>query len=536
MDTALPSDASAFPTEIYERIIICVDLTCVWSLPDCSENPLEPPKNLSIEAHRGRLSTLYACALACRAWFPASRFALYRDLVFLSTDRISFERLVQSLNANPWLGMLLHTLSVIDNHKTSGTSLPIPTSDCVGDISNTWPVILASKTSKLPRLHTLHLTLVDGLTRYPQYIRSMRTLNSVTTLSLAWRSSGSFADLFRLIAAFPNLRTLSLDAEHWIPMGSLTVLPPRRFPQLSQLTIVASPSLEHKLWGGLSYVLLQAVASSIKVLDIPVSCIPYDFPDLSMFSGHPIILSCLQTLRVRDDSYRSAWRDGVNWILRSGPVLKRLVMDLPPLRDSSTLEYQLPQHHSSMLACLATTIIASKITLLVTCNVPRNLILHALHDRPSRPWMPWGVGLWPWDPDEQFAEIKAVWSGSTEDLNRVHLTVPEPDNYGEVSYVPPKLELTPCPLERVGSYGPQRQEGPRAPGILTLDAELELRGAKDRCPQLQNFPPPNSPSLASLYTPPDRLRPLPLPELPPSRSPSPTLPSHSPWWPAALRS
>ncbi|KAI0325683.1 hypothetical protein GY45DRAFT_206594 [Cubamyces sp. BRFM 1775] len=263
---------SAFPTEIYERIIGWIgNLTQVWSLH---------AEKLSMEAYRIKLTTLYSCALTCRAWLPMSRVCLYHQPTFLSPNRIPFERLVQTLDAKPWLGNLINALAVIDNHKSTMDS-KVSDRDCAGDISHTWPVILSGRISSLPRLCTLHVTLADGLARHPQYIRSMRTIGSaVTTLSLEWYHSGSFADLFRLISAFPNLRTLMLAGGLWAPNGTRTAISSRHLPPLSRLTITNSQPYKDGVWKEITYRMLQAAADSIAIIELDPACVPYFTSDV----------------------------------------------------------------------------------------------------------------------------------------------------------------------------------------------------------------------------------------------------------------
>ncbi|KAI0653644.1 hypothetical protein C8Q70DRAFT_596665 [Cubamyces menziesii] len=261
---ALPS---TFPTEIYERII-------QWVSNRTQVRSIQAEK-LSLKAYLSRLSTLCSCALTCRAWLPTSRACLYHHLAFFSIDRISFERLVCSLNAKPWLGTLIVALAVIDNHKTTVDS-KVSNSERAGDISHTWPIILAGKISKLPHLHTLHLTFADGLARHAQYMTSLQRIGTtVTTLSFRWYYSGSFADLVRIISVFPNLRTLTLVGRLWTPKGNSSGIPLRRFPPLSKLAITNSQPYKDDMWKDITYKILRLTASSIDVLELDEACVPY---------------------------------------------------------------------------------------------------------------------------------------------------------------------------------------------------------------------------------------------------------------------
>ena len=179
---------SPLPTEIYEEIIEWVDAL---------ELRLFERKRLSVGQRRIRLSALHSCALTCRAWLPTSRACLYGHLIFISTDKAPLERLVQSLDANPWLRTLITRFDVIADANwfisdvcgsVTHASNPQPTST----ISHTWAFMLAGK---LPCLHSITVALSDGLARRPQFVRALQTFSIVSTLSLAWFESGSVADL-----------------------------------------------------------------------------------------------------------------------------------------------------------------------------------------------------------------------------------------------------------------------------------------------------------------------------------------------------
>ncbi|KAH9888571.1 hypothetical protein C8Q73DRAFT_190189 [Cubamyces lactineus] len=421
---------SAFPTEIYEEIISWVDHIQPWSLRYHEQ---------CITAYQLRRSTLYSCSLTCRAWLPTSRTCLYHHLIILSTARIPFERLVQSLDANPWLRALPEIISVIDTHGELATGPQRPESERVGDISHTWPVILASKIPKLPCLRTLRVTLVGGLSRHPQYVRSLRMFNSITALSLAWSFSGSLADLLRLITAFPNLRTLSLLATGWRPRARHNVVLPRQFPQLFHLAVRNPGCLGYDpVWRDVSRILLQAVASSIKILDTPFACIPRYLP-----SDMP----CLQLLYAQDASGYSAsrWRNILGRVLSSAPALKHVVIDtgtrvncLYPI--NALRENGLKRVADDFLFSLSMTPIITKSAQPLVDDIPRDSGTHAL--LPDRSYNP------------IFTPIKVIGTDWAEDLDKKAVVI-DLNNHAalEASDLPSEVMYYQLPL--VGSHGSQ---------------------------------------------------------------------------------
>ncbi|KAI0328096.1 hypothetical protein GY45DRAFT_1029069 [Cubamyces sp. BRFM 1775] len=220
-----PPSGSAFPTELYEEIIQEIGPNRIM-LPLAEEGELD---------RRTRLSTLCACALTCRAWLPTSRTYLYRQLTFIGTDKVALELLVRSLEANPWLRTLVHDLNVIDNDEEYTPGIVPPSTSSAWDISRTWALILAGK---LPCLRDIGLALARGLTCHPQFVRSLHAFTAVTSLSLAWKGSGTFQDLLKLLTAFSGLRRLLVYGAAWAPRGAKKlVLPRRRFPPLAVLTV-----------------------------------------------------------------------------------------------------------------------------------------------------------------------------------------------------------------------------------------------------------------------------------------------------------
>ncbi|KAI0653652.1 hypothetical protein C8Q70DRAFT_597016 [Cubamyces menziesii] len=216
---------STFPTELFEAIIQEVR-PCRLILP------LEQD---DFSEYRKRLYTLCSCARTCRAWAPTSRLCLYSRLIFISTEKKSFELLVRSLDGNPWLQTLVRGLSIIDND--DDYTPPIPRySTAAGSISHTWALMLMGK---LPRLQDIGFALARGLACHTHLSRALRTFSTVTSLSLAWKHSGSFEDLLKLILVFPALRNLMIHGSLWTPNGrrELHVPPRRHFPRLTALTI-----------------------------------------------------------------------------------------------------------------------------------------------------------------------------------------------------------------------------------------------------------------------------------------------------------
>ncbi|KAH9890696.1 hypothetical protein C8Q73DRAFT_793122 [Cubamyces lactineus] len=288
-----PTPVSAFPTEIYEQIVQEIGPNRIV-LPLMEDGVLD---------RRTRLSTLCACALTCRAWLPTSRTYLYRQLTFIGTEKAALELLVRSLEANPWLRTLVYDLNVIDNDAeyTPGMvtdqtlSIPEPTRD----ISRTWALILAGK---LPYVRDIGLALARGLTCHPQFVRSLHTFTAVASLSLAWKGSGTFQDLLKLLTAFSGLRRLLVYGASWAPRGARKlVLPRRRFPQLVVLTIETDGESKPGLWQRVSYGIIQAAGPTLKVLFLEETSIPYEPPADTdeMQLVQPGRLSSLETLHIQ---------------------------------------------------------------------------------------------------------------------------------------------------------------------------------------------------------------------------------------------
>ncbi|KAI0654722.1 hypothetical protein C8Q70DRAFT_467987 [Cubamyces menziesii] len=224
-----PASESAFPTEIYEQIIEEIGPNKIL-LPLLEEGVFD---------RRTRLSTLCACALTCRAWLPTSRTYLYRQLTFIGSENTALELLVRSLEANPWLRTLVHDLNVIDSDAEFTPGIIQPPSSVprepTRDISRTWALILAGK---LPYVRDMGLALARGLTCHPQFVRSLHTFTAVSSLSLAWKGSGTFQDLLKILTAFSGLRRLLMYGAAWTPRGAQKLVLPRdRFPPLVVLTI-----------------------------------------------------------------------------------------------------------------------------------------------------------------------------------------------------------------------------------------------------------------------------------------------------------
>ncbi|KAI0324806.1 hypothetical protein GY45DRAFT_332891 [Cubamyces sp. BRFM 1775] len=323
---------SRFPTEIHEEIIYWVHL-----LYDLS-------RRLSIEERQIRLLALCSCALTCRAWLPASRAYLYSNFTFFANDTASLDLLVRSLDANPWLQTLITRVNVYDqvtncNTTPASHTCPKPTPKPPGTISNTWAILLAGK---LPRLHTLNLAFADhGLARHPRLVRSLQTFSTVTALSLTWRSyssgPGTFADLLKNLAMFPNLQSASLTGLVCRRLGAASpVVRPRRFPALSKLLLLNGVLIERCMEREVTRMLLQTVAGSVRILGVGLSCIPHTSSDEQMalaqtlprlqvlhYFGSPTSLS----EHVQDLQYKHV----ADWAFRSAPLLEHLVFHFPAL-------------------------------------------------------------------------------------------------------------------------------------------------------------------------------------------------------------
>ncbi|KAI0325696.1 hypothetical protein GY45DRAFT_207723 [Cubamyces sp. BRFM 1775] len=254
---------STFPTEIFEEIILRFGPV----------HPYLPMEEDGIVERRTRLSTLCSCALTCRAWLPISRMCLYRDLTFISSEKASFELLVKSLEANPWLQTLVFGLAILDNDEDFTPSLT-QSSTMSDEISRSWALMLAGK---LPYLRDLTLTLARGLGCHPYFYRSLRTFSNVTSLTLAWKSSGSFHDLLAFLGAFPYLREVMLVGFKWSPRGirELRAPPRSRFPPLTVLAIQSDGENGPQVWQPVSYAIMQAAADTVQSLYLEEGSIAY---------------------------------------------------------------------------------------------------------------------------------------------------------------------------------------------------------------------------------------------------------------------
>ncbi|KAI0325695.1 hypothetical protein GY45DRAFT_207516 [Cubamyces sp. BRFM 1775] len=317
--------SSTFPTEIYEGILEQIG-------PFYTMIPLVES---SIFERDTKLATLCSCALTCRAWLPTSRTCLYRNLTFTTADKTSFEHFVRSLEENPWLKTLIKALDIIDIDEDFTPALVRQPLEHEMDISQTWALMLAGK---LPRLHTLGVAFANHLTRPSQFVKSLQTFSAVTTLSLAWKASGTFTDLFRFIASFHNLRRVMVYGAQWAPKGPRNIICPRRFPMLSVLSIVSDGCTEGTVWRDVAYALLQAVAASIGILFIEDANIPYDSlggqPSRTMPSLHTLHVQAVRNVDWEHPDYERlvAWTSAL-----SAPSLKHLVLYYSAFSGAHTL-------------------------------------------------------------------------------------------------------------------------------------------------------------------------------------------------------
>ncbi|KAI0329388.1 hypothetical protein GY45DRAFT_1324981 [Cubamyces sp. BRFM 1775] len=430
---------SAFPAEIDDAIFEWVAAYQSWS-----------PMRRAAITRRTKLSmaTLCSCALTCRAWLPTSRACLYRRLVLRGSDRTSLERLVRSFETNPWLRTLISELDIVEDTELapnpSGPPRRILNLKRADDISHTWALILAGK---LPSLHTLGVAFPDGLARHPQFVRSMRTFGAVTTLTLEWKSSGTFTDLFRLIAAFPNLRTVILHGTMWAPKGTRPVIPSHRFPPLSRLTIMNGWFSKDTVSTDVTYTFLQVVADSVKILylDAPGSIPPLqDLPDGQMTLAHPVMprLHTLHVHIVRSLGLEldfDQFERFVNWVSRSAPALKRLVFHLLPFHRqdriwSTDLESILGRLEWTYDQLRVHPQLSTTNYILLLCHdTPQSLKHHTMLVIEAAVCVRETISRF-----EQPPNIKVIWGVLTESLERVYLTVMEPeDRVMRSSYLPP---------------------------------------------------------------------------------------------------
>ncbi|KAI0358847.1 hypothetical protein OH77DRAFT_1111794 [Trametes cingulata] len=215
----LTTDSSAFPTEIYERIIwhayLQLDRNRFFG------NILRKPSVAS--------SFLCACALTCSTWLPISRICLYRKLTFTSeTKQTTLDRLIATLDANHAFRELVVDILAVDFGLLEGEKPP----PAVG--WHSWPALLAGK---VPRLRTLRLSFPGGPSMRHYCRRLLRGFTSVVDLTLEWDGLCTFSQVAAYLVPFPNISRLSLDGRysHKVPFQGFAPLQVLHLPSVRHL-------------------------------------------------------------------------------------------------------------------------------------------------------------------------------------------------------------------------------------------------------------------------------------------------------------
>lgn len=197
-----PRQIRALPTEVCERIIDFVaeespyyDLFDLWNT-DVYE-------------------TLLACALACRAWAPRSRFHLFRFLGASCSQHSprNVEGLYSMVKRQQYLQQYVEALLV------KGDDQELPT-------MHTLPL-------KAPQLLTYleYLRLADGILYLPPAsIVAMRQFTMVTQLSLERITFWSAHDLRRVICTMSGLQALEISWPTWKTPHDLKTDEHTRYP------------------------------------------------------------------------------------------------------------------------------------------------------------------------------------------------------------------------------------------------------------------------------------------------------------------
>ncbi|KZT11563.1 uncharacterized protein LAESUDRAFT_276807 [Laetiporus sulphureus 93-53] len=165
-----------------------------------------------IDHLRDDYPSLFACALACRAWLPRARFHIFRRVVAM--DVAGYDRLAHLSNANQDIAYAIVHLSIIKGSQLRRTN-----------VDREWPTIL----SKLSRLEDLSVSqwsaselpeeVVQDLPKYFSHIKTLR-LQGVH----AWRPWKP--DFPRLLCACSELSVLYLDSIWWLdPPEEFITLP-----------------------------------------------------------------------------------------------------------------------------------------------------------------------------------------------------------------------------------------------------------------------------------------------------------------------
>ncbi|KAI0359064.1 hypothetical protein OH77DRAFT_1131880 [Trametes cingulata] len=202
----MAATSSAFPTEIYERIV------------EYAYMQLHSQEYITRGACRissGASTTLRACALTCRAWLRIRRICLYRRLKLTPvSDSGALNHLIATLDASPTLRELVLELEVVwaprmeqmERDTMCGSHSALSHGDC--NSWHSWPVLLAGK---LPRLRRVDLMSGSKLPLRHASRAFLRTFNSVVELNLYWHGESSLSEVARWLSSFPQVRCLSLD-------------------------------------------------------------------------------------------------------------------------------------------------------------------------------------------------------------------------------------------------------------------------------------------------------------------------------------
>ncbi|KAI0653629.1 hypothetical protein C8Q70DRAFT_596091 [Cubamyces menziesii] len=284
----------------------------------------------------------------------------------------------------------------------------------------------------------------------------MQTFSAVTTLSLIWRDSGTFADLVRFLSVFPNLRSVSLTGYVWRPGSTLPVMRSRGFPTLSRLFLLNGLVIEHSMEGDVTSMLLQTIADSVRILGVSLSAIPHTALDERMMTAQT--LPCLQTLHyfgspppLAEHLLDLQYKYVADWAFRSAPVLKNIVFHLPLLVRPARMKCRIVRRFIQTLVGihLADNILphlsrmATKITLFLCDDFPRETERQKVLAATSILCVRRIISRF-----ERCPEMNVVWGGLTESFQTVYLTATDHDGEAlKISYLPPP-EIADC-LEEV---------------------------------------------------------------------------------------
>ncbi|KAI0369883.1 hypothetical protein BV20DRAFT_967210 [Pilatotrama ljubarskyi] len=344
----MKAHSSAFPTEIYERIVLYASIIV--------PAPVEPdwyPHQISCET----APVLCACALTCRAWLSISRICLYRKLTITSaTKQDTLSRLIATLDADHAFRDLVVELEVVQWHVSDHSH--------IGWYS--WPALLAGK---LPQLRILCFNSYADLS-VPRLCRTLfRAFGNVAELTLRWDGPLRFSEVARYLAAFPRLSRLSLRGRSLAHPKPSELYPDpyqvRLLPKVRYLSSDYCRGCGHSLQNPLTRETFNAFAATVEVIDWagyawPSDLDPEPAPQLWFRKLRIICLYLEPWSRSKSEerllSYLSAWLRSVKTSCLKHVVLCLAVPPdaravdnlLPELGDVSKVDDALHNHHPSV--------------------------------------------------------------------------------------------------------------------------------------------------------------------------------------------